>query len=262
MNVYAIAPLVATIVYIPLLLTALSSRSWQKKQILFVIFLISAMLWSALDFIYRGNYFPGLQETLFKLVIMSFFLMTVQFHYFATSFYPLGQKRWIPHVYTSLIIVFVLISLGYVTGSVTIENNFAYGFYKIGVIALAVPLIFMVSWNLYVFSKMLKATTDPIKRNHIIAIILGISVLTFFTILSLPSITRSFPLSHYGNLINAFILPYAVIRHRLVDIRLVIRRSTAWIILGVVGVAAYLLLLFISEKLFNFQLFAVKTILN
>ncbi|OGN96854.1 MAG: hypothetical protein A2Y89_01425 [Chloroflexi bacterium RBG_13_51_18] len=180
--------------------------------------------------------------------------MTVQFHYFATSFYPLGQKRWIPHVYTSLIIVFVLISLGYVTGSVTIENNFAYGFYKIGVIALAVPLIFMVSWNLYVFGKMLKATTDPIKRNHIIAIILGISVLTFFTILSLPSITRSFPLSHYGNLINAFILTYAVIRHRLVDIRLVIRRSTAWIILGVVGVAAYLLLLFISEKLFNFQL--------
>ncbi len=260
MNVYAIAPLIATIAYIPLLLTILSSRPWQRRQILFVIFLISAMLWSLLDYIFRGNFFPGMADTIFKLVIISFFLMTVQFHYFGTSFYPRGQKRWIPHVYISLLVVIVLTSLGYVTGSVTINSSYVYGFYKIGVIALAIPLIFMVSWNMFVFGKMLKSATDPIKRNHIIAIILGVSVLTIFTILSLLPAGRTFPLSHYGNLINAFILTYSVVRHRLVDIRLVIRRSTAWLSLGIAGVLIYWLLLVIAEKIFNFQLDIVATI--
>jgi diguanylate cyclase (GGDEF)-like protein len=254
MNAYAIAPLIATIVYIPLLISTLSSRPWQRKQILFVIFLTSAMLWSIFDYIYRGNFFPGMGETLFKLVIISFFLMTVQFHYFATSLYPHGQKRWIPHIYISLLVVIVLISLGYVTGSVTTDNSYVYGYYKIGVIALAIPLIFMVSWNMFVFGKMLKSATDPIKRNHIIAIMLGTSVLTVFTIASLFPATRLFPLSHYGNLINAFILTYAVIRHRLVDIRLVIRRSTAWFILGILGISVYLLLLFLTQEIFDFQL--------
>ncbi|OGO00940.1 MAG: hypothetical protein A2Y58_02220 [Chloroflexi bacterium RBG_13_51_52] len=218
------------------------------------------MLWSLLDYLYRGNYFPEMGETLFKLVIIGFFLMTVQFHCFATSFYPHGQRRWIPHVYISLAIVTVLISLGYVTGSVTTDSSYVYGFYKIGVIALAVPLIFMVSYNLYVFTKMLKISADPVKRNRIIALILGISVLTFFTVLSLPSIFRSFPLSHYGNLVNAFILTYAVIRHRLIDIKLVIRRSSTWLMLGVFGIAVYWLLLVAAEKIFDFQLDVAATV--
>ena len=260
MNAYAIAPLIATIAYIPLLLTALYSRPWQRRQLLFVLFLISAMLWSLLDYLYRGNIFPEMGETLFKLVIISFFLMTVQFHCFATSFYPHGQKRWIPHVYISLLVMIVLISLGYVTGSVTTDSGYVYGFYKIGVIALAIPLIFMVSWNLYIFRKMLKISADPIKRNRIIALILGISVLTFFTILSLPSTFRAFPMSHYGNLINAFILTYAVIRHRLIDIKLVIRHSTTWLILGAFGITVYWLLLVAAQKIFNFQLDVVASI--
>jgi diguanylate cyclase (GGDEF)-like protein/putative nucleotidyltransferase with HDIG domain len=74
------------------------------------------------------------------------------------------------------------------------------------------------------------------------------------TVLSIPSWLEAFPIAHYGNLINAFILSYAVIRHRLVDIKLVIRRSTAWVILGIFGIAVYWLLLIIAQEIFNFQL--------
>ena len=70
----------------------------------------------------------------------------------------------------------------------------------------------------------------------------------------------SFPIPHYGNLINAFILSYAVIRHQLVDIKLVIRRSTAWIILGIGAMAIYWLVLFGIQKIFNFQMDVYATI--
>jgi diguanylate cyclase (GGDEF)-like protein/putative nucleotidyltransferase with HDIG domain len=254
MNIYAIAPLLGTIAYIPLLLITLSSRPWQKRHTLFVLFLVSAMVWSGLDYVYRANFFPGLEDTLFRIVIISFFTMTVQFHCFATSFYPHGQKHLIAPAYISLLIAVILISLGYVTGSVTINDNFAHGFYKTLIIVPGTFLVLLVLWNLYVFRKMLKTMADPVSRNHIIAIMLGILVLTFFTVLSLPSIFRAFPLSHYGNLINAFLLSYAVIRHRLVDIKLVIKRGTVWAIVCVLGIATYWLLLIVAQKVFDFEL--------
>ena len=40
MNIYALFPLVTTIAYIPLLITTISNRPWQKQHTLFVLFLI------------------------------------------------------------------------------------------------------------------------------------------------------------------------------------------------------------------------------
>ena len=49
MNVYALFPLFATVVYIPLLAMTIMSRPRQKRHYLFIAFLISAMTWSTLD---------------------------------------------------------------------------------------------------------------------------------------------------------------------------------------------------------------------
>ena len=40
MNVYALFPLVATIAYIPLLVTAASSRPWNRRHTLFILFVV------------------------------------------------------------------------------------------------------------------------------------------------------------------------------------------------------------------------------
>jgi len=103
MNAYSLGPFIATIAYIPLLIIIISSRPWQSRQLLFFIFLVSAMSWSFVDFLYRGDYFPGFNDSLFKLVIILFSIMVVQFQCFASSFYPKGQNRWLLFAYLSLI---------------------------------------------------------------------------------------------------------------------------------------------------------------
>jgi diguanylate cyclase (GGDEF)-like protein/putative nucleotidyltransferase with HDIG domain len=254
MNAYAVAPLVAVIAYIPLLLTTISSRPWQRRNILFTVFLLAALSWSLIDFFYRGNFFPEHNNILFRLVVISFSVMVVQFHHFTTSFYPPRKNKWLIFAYLTLIPTITLTALGYVTSDVATSGNLVSGKYLIGVIFVAIPIVTLAARNFYVFGKMLKNQTNPVLHNQVLALILGISALTITTALSIPSWGDAFPIPHYGNLINAFILSYAVIRHQLVDIKLILKRGTVLVAIMFVGLAIYWLLLIIAQKIFNFEL--------
>jgi len=254
MNAYAIAPLIATIAYIPLLITTASSRPWQKRHFWFVLFLVSAMAWSFDDYLERSFLFPGLGPTLWKLTVILFSLMAIQFHCFITSFYPPGQRRWIYFAYASLAVIILAVFKGYVTSEVFVNGNYVRSAYRIGILVVALPLLIFVVRNFYVLLKMRKNSNNPVLHNQILALMLGIAILCLFTAISTPAWFNDFPIAHYGNLLNAFILSYAVIRHRLVDIRIVLRQGTAWFSLAVVGTVAFWLLLIVFHAIFNFQL--------
>jgi diguanylate cyclase (GGDEF)-like protein/putative nucleotidyltransferase with HDIG domain len=254
MNAYALAPLIAAIAYIPLLITTANSRPWQRRHFLFVLFLIAAMAWSFIVYLFRSNLFPEYGSVLFKIAFIIFSVMVVQFHCFTSSFYPPGAKRWLTFAYVSLIPISILILLGYVTDEVVVTSNYVHGAYKLWILPVSLPMIILSARNLYVFSKILKQTSNPVLHNQILALTLGISVLVVFSVLSIPAWFDAFPIAHYGNLINAFILSYAVIRHRLVDIKIVLRSGTAWVSLGVVGALSFWLILIFLKSVFDFQL--------
>jgi diguanylate cyclase (GGDEF)-like protein/putative nucleotidyltransferase with HDIG domain len=260
MNGYAIAPLIAVIAYIPLLITTAVSRPWQRRYTLFLLFIFAAMVWSTVDIFLRSDYFPDSKYLFFQLIVITFALMTVQFHVFTSSFFPKGQGRWLPFAYGSLVVITVLVSLGYVPESVTGANNITVLNYGKGIIIVAVPLLIIAARNLYVFYKMLKNVSNPVLYNQITTLFISIIVLTLFTVGSFLPWGKEFPISHYGNVVVAFILSYAVIRHQLVDIKIVIRRSTAWIILGIGATALYWGLLIAAERIFDFQMDYYATI--
>jgi diguanylate cyclase (GGDEF)-like protein/putative nucleotidyltransferase with HDIG domain len=254
MNVHAVTPLIATLTYIPLLITTLGSRPWDKKKRLFFLFLTSAMLWSLSDFVFRSNIFPANSSLFFQLVAVCFSVMCIQFHSFISSFYPTGQKRWLTFAYGSLFVMIIVIMLGYATRTTVDENSLVNGHYAIGMVAIAVPLVILVARNTYVLRKAQAASDNPVTNNQINTLLLGMGVFVFFPFLSMIPIFRAFSMSHYGNLINAFILSYAVIKHHLVDIKLVIRRGTAWFALAFIGTAVYWLLLIVAHSMFEFKL--------
>jgi len=159
----------------------------------------------------------------------------------------------LPFAYISLVLVLILLSLGYITDVSTVSGK-VHGTYKLGIIALFLPLIILSVRNYYVFIKMLKTSNNPVLNNQIISLLIGLSFLLFFTIFSLLPWGREIPMSHFGNLFNAFILSYAVIRHKLVDIRIVLREGTAWLSLGIIGIAAYWLLLLVFHNIFDFEI--------
>lgn len=254
MNAYAIAPLIAVITYIPLLITTAVSRPWQKRYTLFVLFIIAAIFWSMIDVFLRADYYPQYRFLLFQLTIGSFFLMAIQLHLFTSSFFPKGVGRWLPFAYGSFIVIIVCIVFGWLPQSVTGGGGTTTVSYGKGIVIVAVPLLVIVARNLFVFIRMLKTLNNPVLYNQVMTLVISIGVLTVFTLAGFLPWGEVFPIPHYGSLINAFILSYGVIRHKLVDIQLVIRRSTAWIILGVTSMTIYALLLFAAQKIFNFEL--------
>jgi diguanylate cyclase (GGDEF)-like protein len=260
MNVYAVAPFIATLAYIPVLLTTAASRPWQKRHLLFFLFVVAAMIWSLVSYLDRSQLFPGSGPTFFKLTTILFSVTAVQFHYFISSFYPPGRGRWIYFAYFSLAVIIAAVFMGYATADVFVDGVYVRSYYRIGILLVALPLLILVARNYYVLSNMFRHPINPVLHNQLLALAIGISILLVFTVLSLPAWFNDFPIAHYGNLLNAFILSYAVIRHRLVDIRIVLRHGAAWVVLGIFGAAIFSLLLIIFHLMLVFPLDIMTTV--
>jgi diguanylate cyclase (GGDEF)-like protein len=254
MSAYALFPLVAVIAYIPLLFMTASSRPWQRRHTLFILFLIPAMLWSLTDVILRGSFSPQHNFLIFQVITVLVSLTVVQFHCFLSSFYPPGRGRWLPFAYASLVIAIILVCLGYIPEGVTTDGDKTYIDYGRWVVFIFVPFMALAARSFYIFAKRLKTLDNPVLYNQIVSLMLGLGSIIIFGLASVLPFAREYPMSHFGNLCNAFILSYAVIRHRLVDIRFVLRQGSAWISLGIVGVVSYWLLLVILHDVFDFEL--------
>ena len=218
------------------------------------------MLWSLVDFLFRSNQLPQYNIWLLKSIIIVFPLMVAQFHVFASTFYEPGRARWIPFSYLSLVLAIVLVALNYIPESIQINGDQLFPVYGKYVIILGAPIVILTMRGVYILGKRLKSTENPVLYNQIITILVGIGVLGVFTFAAFLPYGREYPVSHFGNILNAFILSYAVIRHRLVDIRLVIRQSAAWAILGILGSLSFWLLLVIFHTLFDFELELIASI--
>ena len=239
MNIYTLFPLVAVIAYIPLLITTISSRPWQRRHRLFILFLVAAMMWSLTSVFLRSNFFPQYNLLLLKAILITYTWMAVQFYCFASSFFTPGQGRWLPLAYATLAVIIPLILLGYVAEGITADGDRLYLDYGRGVVFLAIPLLILAVRMTYVFGKRLRILDNPVLRNQIFSLMLGLFILIISTVAAFLPWGREFPVNHFGGIIIAFIFSYATIRHQLVDIRIVLRQGLAWVSLGIIGVKQF-----------------------
>lgn len=253
MNIYAFIPLIAIIAYIPLLVTIINSRPWSRQQRLFLFFLVTASLWSLADIFFESSYFRQYSFSLLKIIIFLFVLMTVQFHCFTSSFFPSGKGRWLPFAYGSLLLAGVLTALGYLPNNVTHDGDKIYVQYGYAVAAVAIPLLILLARNTYVLVPRLRKQENPVVHNQTVSLLLCLGVLT---VCMLPSliIETEIPIGHIGIIIIASILTYAVVKHQLLDIRVVLRAGFVWVIMGIIGIVSYWILLLGAHLLLKFEL--------
>ena len=254
MNVYVLIPLVAVIAYVPLLITTVSSRPLRKQQKLFSLFLTAAILWSLSDLLLRADFLPQYNMLMGGLIMIMFHWMGVQLHCFASSFFAPGQGRWLPFAYASLAGVIAIAALGYLPEDIVASGSKHYPVYGKWVLFVFIPLLTLAVRDIYVFWKRLKVLANPVLYNQIVALTLTISVLIVFGVTALLPWGREYAIVHFGSIINAFILSYATVRHQLLDIRIVLRRGLARVSTGVIGIASYLVLLFIFNTVLHFDL--------
>jgi diguanylate cyclase (GGDEF)-like protein/putative nucleotidyltransferase with HDIG domain len=254
MNIFAFIPLVATIAYIPLLFMTTSNRPWQKQHRLFIAFLIAAISWSLTDYVYRSDLLPDHNDILIRIVIVAASFMGVQFHTFVSFYFPPNKNRWLVLAYSSLIANIILAIIGIVPVGFKMDGALLVPDYQYSIFIVAVPLLLLVIRDFWVFIPRLKNQGNPIVSNQITSLVICLGVLTGFMMMADLPFGKVFPISHLGNIINAIILSYAVLGHRLIDIRIVVRSGLVWMIIGVIGLASFWVTLVMFHAVFNIEL--------
>ncbi len=253
MNTHALIPLIATIVYIPLFAILLGNRPWQRKQKYFLLFLIPAMLWSFFDILFRSDWFMGDKLLLVKIGICMAVWMGVQYHYLLRSFFQLRSVRR-PYLYILLVSAVTLAAMGYVPQGIDITASGIRVEYGIWIISIAFIIFAIGGRDMYFLERRRRILTDPRERNQIVYLFLGVAVLIVSVAFSFTPAGKGYPFAHIGNLINAGILTYAVVRYRLLDVRVVLRRVVMYLGLYSAGVAAIVLFIFLARSVFGFEL--------
>jgi len=255
MNVQALISLAVVIAYIPLFVILLYNRPWQRQHKLFILMLVATILWGLSNFLFRSDLLMQDRLFLFKIVMCCFAWAAVQFHYFLVFFYqPKGFG--FPYAYVLLAAIIVATLLGYLAEDVAFISDIPVPVYGIAFIPVAISLCVLFGRDFYLLWRRFTVLTDPVKRNQILYLLFSIALMILFSFSAVTDIGKQYPLTHLGAVFNAGILTYAVLRHRLLDMRIAFRRGLGWIGLGAIGITVYLLLFYSVHLIFGFE---VKT---
>ena len=231
---------------------------------LFAVYLLMAALWSLGDIFFRSDFFVSSKIILAQIVIFMFLLTCVQSHYFVASFYRDVNFRF-PVAYGIPALGIVLMLLGYLPESMTVDRGVVSS-YGNWIFVLGFFLLILGSVDIYFMERKLGILSDPEKRNQIVYLIVAISIFACFIAASVTRIGREFPIAHIGNLINAAILSYVTVRHRLLDMRFVMRRGIVYILMAGIFLAVYIfwlsLLHLVLRASYTFTSFLIVGILT
>ena len=260
MNTHVVIPVIASVAYLGLLCVILASHRWEKKQKLFVAFVVVAFAYSFSDLFARSSYFMDRKELLAKIVICVAIWTVVQFHYFIRPFFSKTPVR-VPLAY-----LFVLACVGFsVAGLIPrltiVSEQGVTVYYGVPLLVIA-ALIFVLLGvrDAIALFRCHRLATDAAERNQIAYLMAGIALFSFFLLLSFVPGAGSYPVAHIGNLLVACVLSYAVVAHRMLDIGVFMRRGLVIVLLYGGGIVAILVVLQVSHAIFHVE-FDMRTAL-
>ena len=169
--------------------------------------------------------------------------MVVPFCYFVTTFYEKPRDKWLILAYVPVISTAILALLGYMPDSVESGPSY-YPHYNIWLLSVfvALPLMILTGRGLFFLSRGIVLAENPVVHNKLIYLIITIDILAISTLSNFAIIGRQLPLSHIGNLFVAGLLAYATYKHKLLDIKIVLRGGLVYGGIAITTTFSYIIL--------------------
>jgi diguanylate cyclase (GGDEF)-like protein/putative nucleotidyltransferase with HDIG domain len=244
MNLYSIILLLTIIVYSTLLVGVLRDTRTKVRR-LFSVYVIMALCWSLSTLLLFLDK-VGPTRLWASLAPLSAASSIIAYYHFISVFVERKNDIAVKLGYAAVVFILIpLAALRYLPESVSITNNGAliisYG--KSLPLLTAIPAAFFLL-SLFALVKRYKAISDPLSRNRIVYLFGGFIILFAFSIrTSIPPLPR-YPLEHIGHLGNALVVSYAIMRYRLLDMRLLIRKGLVYSLISIFVTASFLLMLY------------------
>ena len=93
-----------------------------------------------------------------------------------------------------------------------------------------------------------RQASDPIERNRLRYLISGTTIVVFTTLVNFTDLAK-YPIDIAANLVNALLISYAIVRHELLDINIVIRRGLSYSTLILISAISYLIPVILYDAL-------------
>jgi len=251
MSSYNIIQFITLLIYVILIVAVLRYARPRLKS-LFMVLLIASIGWSLTSFL--ANFDSPSAQTMLpaKLVPLLASWTIVAYTHFIAAFVRKGSGMVAKAGYGYLLFVAVLIILGYIPQNfVSPDSGALYKDYGYWLYVLTFGGAIFIGTAVFLLVKNFRAATDSEHRNRIAYLLVGISLLVVFGAVFEAVPTQIYAVDHIGHMGNALLLTYALLRYRLLDMTLVVRKGLVYTGITIFITASCLILLYSLNYLFQ-----------
>ncbi len=234
-----VIPLISFIAYCGLLVVILRRRL-QRVHKTFAVYVTTLALWGLVTFFIYSGFFPGHTLLLYQLLGIVLLVLIASYYHFLRSFMNKPAGIGAKLAYCLAVIAIPLAFTGYLIESAHISDGLPVISLGLPVYVLGLASISLLCSAIFSLIRQYMHMKDALARSRSAYIIIGFAVVMVFFITNFMPPLSKYPLANFGNIVNAFLITYAIQRYQLLDIRLVSRRGLVYGILTVVAIAIYI----------------------
>ncbi len=189
-----------------------------------------------------------------RVLALSILALTIAYYRFVLAFLNYRPNLRVYFGYAVLGAFVVAAALGHIPRSVTLPDTDDGLFvldrgpllYPLAVIAVAYVVMAIMA-----LIRRRRALTSSLERNRISYLMVGMAALTLFALTNMSDSLSVYSIDHLGNVLNSCLIGYAIMRHKLLEVSIVIRRGLAYSMSTLPLTALYFFSLFMVQKLFQ-----------
>jgi HD-GYP domain-containing protein (c-di-GMP phosphodiesterase class II) len=256
-NTLTLTTIFTTLLYgVIFTLVLVYSRPFNRIKKIFALYLFAMSVWSISAFLTVSGFANTLSW--FKVMTTGPLLVILAMFFFVQIMFGL-RRTWAPYTIAYAILVILITNFTNVMVQFAFLDQGGGLHYKLGnyFSLVAVPAYILVLVCLYDLIRGHKRTHDAQQRNRIRYLTIGFSI-TIFAALSNFTDLGKYPIDIAANSVTAILIAYTILRHQLLDIRVVVRLGLLYSITTALFSAIYFLS--ISVVLNAFQLLTGKTV--
>ena len=253
-NISSLITIFATLLYGVIFTLVVVSKPLNRSKKIFGLYLLAMSLWSVSAFLTISGF--GYVLTWFKVMTASPVMMTVAIFFFVQTMFGL-RRKWALYtiaygILAICITLFTSITVKYASLDQAGELNYALGTYFP---LVAAPGYSLVIVSLYDLIRGFRRTQDALHRNRIRYLIIGLCITVIASLTNFTPVGK-YPIDIAANGVTALLIAYTILRHQLLDIRIMVRMGLLYsITTAVFGLVYYVT---ISLVINLFQLISGK----
>jgi two-component sensor histidine kinase len=228
----------------------------RKAARYFLFYLIGMTAWQAGQTLVAFT--TNLEVALVGYRIVAAFGPSFGFFYamFVRELLDIRSARWLAPVGYALLVICPLYTFlggpGVVLG-VYLQPDTPMYLPDLGFVTVIMGLS-VYGYMLYALAHLVAArmqSTSPIERNRLLYLIIGVPIVILGSAANFSEVLRGYPIDMVANVLNAVLTAFAILRYRLLDIQLVLRRGLRYSVTTVIIGMLYFLLVELAVQVLD-----------